>query len=145
MYETKTEHVYNNFTSNKIMFDFSNWAWQTEYFIILRCFLLFYPLTIRKTKFWRKKKATRDITILYMCTINYNHMVYVSWDLEHDGLNFLSFCHFYSTNNTENQDFEKNEKQQQQQPDIIILQKCTKNHDHMLYAILVLRCGMWWM
>ena len=59
-------------------------------------FFALLPPNNTENKILKKKKATRDITILYMCTINYNHMVYVSWDLEHDGLNFLSFCHFTS-------------------------------------------------
>ena len=32
-----------------------------------------------------------DIIILYMCTINDNHMMYGSWDMERNGHNFLSF------------------------------------------------------
>ena len=42
-----------------------------------------------------------------MCTINDNHIMYGSWDMEGDGQNFLSF--------------------------IIILHKCTKNYDHTLH------------
>ena len=38
-------------------------------------FLHFYPLTIRKIKM---RKAPGDISILQMCTINDNHMVYGS-------------------------------------------------------------------
>ena len=32
-----------------------------------------------------------DIIILHMCTINDNHMMNSSWDMEHDAQNFLSF------------------------------------------------------
>ena len=38
-----------------------------------------------------KKKAPADIIILYMCTINNNHMMYGSWDMECDRHNLLSF------------------------------------------------------
>ena len=38
-----------------------------------------------------KKKVLRDIINLHMCTINDNHMMYGSWDMEHDRQNFLSF------------------------------------------------------
>ena len=38
-------------------------------------------------------KITEDIIILLMCTKNYNHMMYDSWDTEWDRQNF---CHFRS-------------------------------------------------
>ena len=40
------------------------------------------------------------------------------------------FLHFYAFNNTKNQNFDKLKKTP---GDIIILHKCIKNHDHMLY------------
>ena len=46
------------------------------------------------------KKTTRDIIILYMCTINDNHMIYGS----------PYMVHFYPTNNPKNQNSEKIEK-----------------------------------
>ena len=48
-----------------------------------------------------------------------------SWDMKHDGLMFG----LYPPNNPKNQNFEKLKKM----PGDIILQKCTKNQDHMLY------------
>ena len=42
------------------------------------------------------------------------------------------FLPFYPTNNPGNQNFEKILKMPQ---DIINLQKCTKNHDHMLHCV----------
>ena len=51
---------------------------------------------IWKSEFWKnekkkkKKKITGDINILHMCTKNYNHMKYSSWDTEL-GRFFLSF------------------------------------------------------
>ena len=43
------------------------------------------PLPIQKIKIfkkWKKKtKAHRDIIILQMCTKNYNHRMYSSWDM----------------------------------------------------------------
>ena len=41
------------------------------------------------------------------------------------------FCTFYLTNSPKNQNFEKLKKTP---GDIIILHKCAKNHDHMLYC-----------
>ena len=43
------------------------------------------------------------------------------------------FLHFYPCNNPKNQNFEKI-KNKKQPGDIIILHKCTKNHDHVLYC-----------
>ena len=43
------------------------------------------------------------------------------------------FLPFYSPNSPKNQNFEKMKKTP---GDIIILHKCTKNHDHMLYCSL---------
>ena len=37
------------------------------------------------------KKTPKDIIILHMCTINDNQMMYVSWDMQCYGHNFLSF------------------------------------------------------
>ena len=59
--------------------------------------------------------------------------MYGSWDMERDGHKFLSFGPFfalYPSNNLKNQNFGKMKKMP---GDIIILQKCTKNHD-MLYC-----------
>ena len=66
---------------------------QTEFFVILDYFLPFYPLKTqgknflkqnkknRKTKTTTTKKTPGDI-ILHMCTINENHMIHGSWDME---------------------------------------------------------------
>ena len=43
------------------------------------------------------KKMPGDIIILHMCTINDNHMMYGSWDMECDGRNFLSFWTIFCT------------------------------------------------
>ena len=51
------------------------------------------PLPTRKIKIWKNEKKTpRDIIILYMCTTNYNHMMYGSWDMER--VTDSSFCYF---------------------------------------------------
>ena len=73
---------------------------RAEFFVILDCFLLFYPpplppfplLTTQKIKILKKwKKIPGDVIILHMCTVNDNHMMYGSWDMKRDGQNFLSF------------------------------------------------------
>ena len=65
---------------------------RTEFFVILDCFLPFYLFTDPENQnFENIKIVPGDIIILHMCTINGNHMMYVSWDMEHDRHNFLSF------------------------------------------------------
>ena len=86
------------------------------------------------------KKLSGNIIILHMCTINNNHMIYGSWAMEHDRQIFLSFwitfCPFTplpspSPKNPKNQHFEEMKKTP---AEIMILHKCTKNHDHMLHC-----------
>ena len=67
-------------------------AQQTEHVVILDCFLLFYPTNnLQKQNFENMKKNSWDIIILHMCTINDNHIIYSSCDMEHNRKNFLSF------------------------------------------------------
>ena len=74
-------------------------AWQTEFFVILDHFLPFYPPNNPKNQnFEKMKKPPGDIITLHMYTINENHMMNGSWDMEHDKHNVLSlwtiFCLF---------------------------------------------------
>ena len=96
-------------------------------------FCSFSPLTTWKIKILKLKKTPGDIIILSMCTINYNHMMHGSWAMESDRI-FCYFGPFFALlhpKNSKNQNFEK---MKQVPRDIIILHKCTKNHDHMLYC-----------
>ena len=64
----------------------------TEIFVILDHFLPFYSPNNSKNQNFEKMEKTRgDSIILHMCTINDNHLMYGSWDMEHDRQNFLSF------------------------------------------------------
>ena len=84
---------------------------QTEFFVIWDSFLPFYPSNNPKNQnFEKMKKTPGDIIILHKCTINDNHMMYDSWDMEHDGHIFLSFWTIFCTFTpltTRNQNFEK--------------------------------------
>ena len=53
-------------------------------------FALSLPSRPRKSKFWKIEKIFGDIIIVHMCTLNYNHMMYSSWDMECDRI----FCNF---------------------------------------------------
>ena len=84
-------HVYHKWQSYDVWF-LRYEAWQTEFFVILDHFLPFYPPNNPKNQnFEKMKKPPGDIITLHMCTINDNHMMYGSWDMEHDRHNFLSF------------------------------------------------------
>ena len=84
-------HVYCKWQSYDVWF-LRYGVLQTESFVISNHFLHFYPLNNPKNENFEKTKTLPgDIIILHMCTINDNHMMYGSWDLEHDWWNFLSF------------------------------------------------------
>ena len=125
---------------------------QTEFFVILDHFLPFYPPNNPKNQnFEKMKKTPGDIIILHMCTINDNHMMYGSWDIDstsspaHLALGkrlifsatdrlFVTLDHslpFYHPNNLENQNLEKTKKTP---GDIIILHLCTINDNHIMYG-----------
>ena len=101
-------------------------------------FCPFYPPNNPENQNFEKMKETPgDIIILHMSTINENHMMYDSWDMECDRQNVFSswviFCPFTPPNSPKNENIKKNEKTP---GDIIILHKCTKDHIHMLYCSL---------
>ena len=75
------------------------WGQRTEFFVILEYFLPFYPLNnLKNQTFEKMKKIPGDIVILHKCTVNYNHIMYGSWDMKCDGQNFVlfwtAFCRF---------------------------------------------------
>ena len=80
------------------------------------------------------KKTSVDIIILHKCTKNHDHMLYCSLDMARNRFNYFSFwaifCPFTSLK-AQKIKIQKNEKNKL--GNIIILQKCTKNHDHMLH------------
>ena len=116
---------------------------KTEFFVILDHFLPFYLLNNPKNQNIEKmKKLLEDIIILHMCNINYNHMMYGSWDTEHDRENFLSFwtifCTFSLLTHPKNKKFEK---MKQKPRDMIILHMCTIDDSHMMYGSWDMECN----
>ena len=107
---------------------------EQNFFVILDYFLFFYPLTTWKIEILENwKKTSGDVIILHKRTKNHDHMVCCSLDMTHRRCNcyfsfWAIFCPFTS-NSPKNQNLKKVKKTP---GDIIILQKCTKNHDHML-------------
>ena len=85
--------------------------------------------------FWKnEKKPWRHYHFTHVYH-NDNHMTYGSWDIECDRHNFWSFlvifCTFTWITTWKSKVLKKKKKKPR---DIIILHKCTKNHDHMLYC-----------
>ena len=77
-----------------------------------------------------------------MYTTNGTHIMYGSWGTERDRQFFFlllnHFLPFYSTNNPENQNFEKMKKKTS--GDIINLHLHTTNEDHIMYGCWDLEC-----
>ena len=71
-------------------------VWQTVFLSFWAIFCTFTPLRICKTKFWKNEKnACRcyDFTYVYH---KWHHIMYGSWDIKHNGQNFLSFCTIFT-------------------------------------------------
>ena len=67
-------------------------AQQTEFFVILGYFLPFnLPNNLKNRNFEKMKKTRENIIILRLHTINDDHMMYGSWDMECHRQNFLPF------------------------------------------------------
>ena len=82
------------FTKNHNYMMYGSWdtEWDRQNFLSFwAIFCPFSPLTTQKIKILKLKKTPGDIIILHICTINDNHMMYGSWDMECNGQNFLSF------------------------------------------------------
>ena len=112
---------------------------QTEFFLFWNVFCPFTSLTTQKIKIFEKlKKTPGDIIILHKCTKNHDHMLYCSWDMVHDRCNcYFSFWAIFCPFTPLTAQKIKIKKKMKKTPgDIIILHKCTKNHDHMLYCSL---------
>ena len=59
-------------------------ATDTFFLSFLTIFCSFTSLLTQKIKIWKKCKRPGDIILLHMCTINEDHMIYVSWDERRD-------------------------------------------------------------
>ena len=62
--------------------------WHMTEVIFFPFWAIFCPFTPNSPKNQnkiKKKKTLGDIIILHMCTKNYDHMMYSSWDMVHDG------------------------------------------------------------
>ena len=125
------------------------WNTRQNFFSFWTVFFPFNPLRAQKIKILKNWKRHMEILSFYTCIINDNHMIYCSWDMEHDRQNILSFWTvFCPFNNIKHKRFWKNEKSTRRyyhftqiyKKSWSNLHKCTKNHDH-IYTVSEVRCG----
>ena len=128
-------------------------SWDMEcdrqiFFVFLDCFLPFnllpfyWPNNPKNQNFEKiKKKTPGGIIILHRCTISDNHMMYVPWDMEHDGQNFFSFwtvfCPFTPIATWKIKILKKWKKK----PGDMFLHIGTKNYHHMLWGFWDMVCN----
>ena len=80
-----------NINEDHMIYGSWNISYNRQKFLSLwAIFCPFSSLTTWKIKILKLKKTPGDI-ILHICTVNDNHMMYGSWDMEHKGQNFFSF------------------------------------------------------
>ena len=88
--------MYDKRQSNGLWFLRYGGRW-TEFFVILHPFLHLYPSNnLKNQTFEINAKNSRRYYHLQMCIINDNHIIHGSWDMEHNGYNFLSFWPIFS-------------------------------------------------
>ena len=101
------------------------------------------PNNLENENFEKMKKSPGGIIILNKSAINENHMMYDSWDMEHDRQNRFSFWTFFALYTlllplkTQRISFEKMKKAT---GDIIIVHKCTTNDKRMIYGSWDMKC-----
>ena len=121
---------------------YGSWEMECDTHNFLSFWTVFCPVTplrtqkikILKSEKRKKEKKTGDFIIYLMCTINENHVMHGSWDMEQDGQTIFVildvFLPVYSPNNLKNQNFEKIK---QTARDNIILHMCNRNENHVMY------------
>ena len=108
-------------------------------------FCPFTPLLIPKINICKKMyKKPADIILLHMCTINEDHMMSGFWNIRHDRQSFLSFWAIFcplTLLTTWKIKILKKMKKKKITGDIIILQLCTTNENHMMYGSRDMNCS----
>ena len=107
-------HMYHKWQSYDVWFLIYQ-AWWPEFFVILDCFLPFYPPNLKNQNFEKLKKVPGDIIILHKCTKNHDHKLYCSWDMACNSCNhyfpfWAIFCPFTSLTAQKVKIKKKNEK-----------------------------------
>ena len=99
-------------------------------------FLPFYSHNnLKNQNFEKMKKEPQEIIILQICTKNENHIMHGSWDIEHNGQNFLAFCTIFCPFMPLTTWKMKIFKNFLKKPgNILILHMCAINDNHMMYG-----------
>ena len=155
----KITHVYHKWRSHDLCF--LRYKAQQSFLSFWGNFCPLTLLTTWKIKILKKwnKNTWRYYHFTLKCIIdNDNHMMYGSWDMKRNRQKFLSFwaifCPFtplttqkikiLKKKNEKNKNKTKTKKTKQNKKtppdDIIFLQKCTKNNDHMLCCSWDMAC-----
>ena len=123
--------------------DFQIWSATDKMFCHFGPFFVLLPPQPKKSNFEKLKKNPGDIITLHKCTKSHDHMLYCFLDMIHNGFTYYFlfwaiFHSFTSLATQKNQNLEKVKKNKTKKTkktgDIIILQWCAKNHDHMLHC-----------
>ena len=94
------------------------------------------PKNLENQNFEKLKKIPGDIIMLNRCTKNHDHMLYCSRDMAHDRCNsyFSFWAIFYPFTPLTARKMKISKKWKKVLGDVIILHKCTKNYDNMVYC-----------
>ena len=119
---------------------------RTESFVFLERFLLFHSPNPENKNFEKIKITPGDVIILHMCTINNNHKMCGSCDIEgnkHNSLSFWTIFYPFTPLLIQKINILKKWKKNKKKihGHIILLQKSNKNHDHMLHCSWDVVCG----
>ena len=108
----------------------------TEFFVILGHFLPFYPTNNPKNQnFEKMKKTPGDIIILHTCIKNHDQCYTIPEIWHMTDVIYISYFGPFSAILPPKSQKKQNFKKWKKTPgDIIILQMCTKNYDHMMYG-----------
>ena len=121
------------------------WSMTDNFLSFWVIFCPFTPLLIPKINICKKMyKKPADIILLHMCTINEDHMMSGFWNIRHDRQSFLSFWAIFcplTLLTTWKIKILKNMKKKKITGDIIILQLCTTNENHMMYGSRDMNCS----
>ena len=133
-------HVHHKWKSYDVWFLRYGTCDRQNFLSFWTIFCRFTPLTTQKSKFWKNEKtAWRYYHFTY---VYHKWQSYEVWFLRYpvwwtELFVILDCFKPFFPLNPKNQNFEKLKTPH---GDIIILHKCTKNHDHMLYCSLDMAC-----
>ena len=148
--QTNKQNVWRHYNFRHVYQKWQLWCMAPEYgvpwtvfFCHFGLFLPFYPLSNPENQnFEENEKIPANMIILHMYTINDNHMMYGSWDMEYNGQKFLSFWTINHPFNPLTTQVIKILKKWNNMPgNIIILHTCTINDDHTMYSSWGMECN----